>query len=110
MASLIVNWSAPDSVPAVTIALVLLGLGWSASTVAGSALLTEAVEPQDRTTVQGFSDTVMSLAGAGGGALAGLVLAAVGYGLLNVAAMALVVAVAIAVIMVSWRRVPTPTA
>jgi MFS family permease len=109
-ASLVVNWSAPDSVPAVTVALILLGLGWSASTVAGSALLTESVDPQDRTTVQGFSDTVMSLAGAGGGALAGVVLAAVGYGLLNVAVMSLVVAVTIAVILVAWRRVPVPTA
>jgi len=110
MASLIVNWSAPDSVAAVTVALILLGLGWSAATVAGSALLTESVEPQDRTTVQGFSDTVMSLAGAGGGALAGVVLAAVGYGMLNVASMGLVLAVTIAVILVAWRRTPVPTA
>jgi MFS family permease len=110
MASLAVNWAAPDSTLATTVALILLGLGWSAATVAGSALLTESVEPQDRTTVQGFSDTVMSLAGAGGGALAGVVLAAVGYGMLNVFAMSLVVAVALAVILVSWRRQPLPTA
>lgn len=103
LASLVVNFSAPDSVPAVTVALVLLGLGWSASTVSSSALLTESVEPQDRTTVQGFSDTVMSLAGAGGGALAGLVLAAVGYGLLNVWTISLVVLVVIAVLSLGWR-------
>lgn len=103
LASLLVNFSAPDSVPAVTVALVLLGLGWSASTVSSSALLTESVEPQDRTTVQGFSDTVMSLAGAGGGALAGLVLAAVGYGLLNVWTISLVVLVVIAVLSLGWR-------
>ena len=109
LASLVVNWASPDSTFATTIALILLGLGWSAATVAGSALLTESVEPQDRTTVQGFSDTVMSLAGAGGGALAGVVLAAVGYGLLNVASMVLVVSVTIAVIVVCWRRTPTLT-
>ncbi|MDH6532670.1 MFS family permease [Aurantimicrobium minutum] len=103
LASLLVNFSAPDSVPAVTVALVLLGLGWSAATVASSALLTESVEPQDRTTVQGFSDTVMSLAGAGGGALAGLVLAAVGYGLLNIWTISLVVLVVIAVLSLGWR-------
>jgi MFS family permease len=72
LASLLVNFAAPDSLAAVTFALILLGLGWSATTVASSALLTESVAPQDRTTVQGFSDTVMSLAGAGGSALAGL--------------------------------------
>ena len=110
LASLLVNFSAPDSVPAVTVALVLLGLGWSASTVASSALLTESVAAQDRTTVQGFSDTVMSLAGAGGGALAGLVLAAVGYGLLNVWTMTLVAFVVIAVLMLGWRTKTSATA
>ena len=103
LSSLLVNFSAPDSVLAVTIALILLGLGWSASTVASSALLTESVAAQDRTTVQGFSDTVMSLAGAGGGALAGLVLAAVGYGLLNIWVITLVVFVVIAVLSLGWR-------
>lgn len=110
LSSLLVNFSAPDSVPAVTVALVLLGLGWSAATVASSALLTESVAPQDRTTVQGFSDTVMSLAGAGGGALAGLVLAAVGYGLLNVWVITLVVFVVIAVLLLGWRTKASVTA
>ena len=103
LASLLINFIAPDSVPAVTVALVLLGLGWSAATVAASALLTESVETQDRTTVQGFSDTTMSLAGAGGGALAGIVLAMVGYGMLNVYTVVLVLAVAIVVIMPGVR-------
>jgi predicted MFS family arabinose efflux permease len=73
-------------------------------------LLTESVEPQDRTTVQGFSDTVMSLAGAGGGALAGLVLAAVGYGLLNIWTITLVVFVVIAVLALGWRTKVATTA
>ena len=103
LASLLINFVAPDSMTAVTIALVLLGLGWSAATVSASALLTESVETQDRTTVQGFSDTTMSLAGAGGGALAGLVLAAVGYGMLNVYSIVLVLSVAVAVVMLGVR-------
>ena len=110
LASLLVNFSAPDSVPAVTVALVLLGLGWSAATVASSALLTESVATQDRTTVQGLSDTVMSLAGAGGGALAGLVLAAVGYGMLNVWTITLVALVVIAVLLLGWRTKTAATA
>ena len=110
LSSLLVNFSAPDSVLAVTIALILLGLGWSAATVASSALLTESVAAQDRTTVQGFSDTVMSLAGAGGGALAGLVLAAVGYGLLNIWVITLVVFVVIAVLSLGWRTKASATA
>ncbi|MFA9276581.1 MAG: MFS transporter [Rhodoluna sp.] len=110
LASLLVNFAAPDSLVAVTFALILLGLGWSAATVASSALLTESVAPQDRTTVQGFSDTVMSLAGAGGGALAGLVLAAVGYGLLNVWTITLVLFVVIAVLALGWRTKAAATA
>lgn len=59
--------------------LVLLGLGWSASTVAGSALLADAAPLADRVRLQGRSDMAMNLAGALGGALSGPVLALVGY-------------------------------
>jgi len=61
------------------VALVLLGLGWSAGTVAGSALLVAAAPAHRRVQLQGRSDLVMNLSGAGAGALAGPVLAAIGY-------------------------------
>ena len=64
---------------AVVVALVLLGLGWSASTVSGSALVSDLVTGEARLRVQGRTDTIMSLAGALGGGLAGPVLALVGY-------------------------------
>ncbi|NMD47115.1 MAG: MFS transporter, partial [Propionibacterium sp.] len=51
---------------AVTIALVLLGLGWSAVTVSGSALLTEASAEDVRTQRQGRTDFAMSLVAAAG--------------------------------------------
>lgn len=63
----------------VMIGLTLLGLGWSASTVAGSALLSDAAPPAQRVRLQGRSDMLMSLAGAAGGALSGPMLALVGY-------------------------------
>lgn len=69
----------------VTIGLILLGLGWSASTVAGSSIVAATVTGVERVAVQGLSDSLMSLAGAGGGALAGVVLAATGYSGLSVA-------------------------
>jgi MFS family permease len=68
------------------VGLVLLGLGWSAATIAGSALLVDAVPDHARVTSQGVSDSLMSLAGGVGGALAGLALATVGYAGLGVAA------------------------
>jgi len=69
-----------ESTTAVTVGLVLLGLGWSASTVAGSALLTEASSEKMRTRRQGFSDFVMSIVAACGAILAGVVLGGIGYG------------------------------
>ncbi len=71
---------------AVATGLVLLGLGWSATTISGSTLLAESVAMPDRVVVQGVSDTAMGAAGAIGGAISGPVLAAAGYAGLNVAA------------------------
>lgn len=59
--------------------LILLGLGWSASTVAGAALLSDAAPVADRVRLQGRSDLTMNLAGALGGAVAGPALALAGY-------------------------------
>lgn len=70
---------APQQSTAVTIALVLLGLGWSAATVAGSAMLTEASAEELRTRRQGRNDFAMSLFGALGAVAAGQALSAVGF-------------------------------
>ncbi|MDN5762044.1 MAG: MFS transporter [Microlunatus sp.] len=59
--------------------LILLGLGWSASTVAGAALLNDAAPVAKRVRLQGRSDMAMNFAGALGGAVSGPVLAFVGY-------------------------------
>jgi MFS family permease len=61
------------------IGLILLGLGWSASTVAGSALLNDAAPADRRVSIQGRSDLAMNLAGAVGGAVAGPMLAWLTY-------------------------------
>ncbi|MYS80992.1 MFS transporter [Embleya scabrispora] len=68
------------------VGLVLLGLGWSCSLVAGSALLAESVPAGERPGVQGVSDLLMNLAGAAGGAASGSVLGLAGYGGLNLVA------------------------
>lgn len=72
----------------VTVGLVLLGLGWSAATIAGSTLLAESVGADDRVLVQGVSDTMMGVAGALGAGFSGLVMSGVGYQGLNLAAAA----------------------
>jgi MFS family permease len=60
--------------------LFLLGLGWSCTLIAGSALLSESVKTELRPSSQGASDLLMNLMGAGGGAMAGVVIGTLGYG------------------------------
>lgn len=75
-----------------TAGLVLLGIGWSAGLVAGSALLAGGVPEEHRTTVQGASDVAMNLGGALGGAVAGVVVTVASYAALAVVALVVVVA------------------
>jgi MFS family permease len=70
----------------VTVGLVLLGLGWSAATIAGSTLLAESVGSGDRVLVQGVSDTLMGVAGALGSGFAGVLMSGIGYLGLNLVA------------------------
>ena len=93
---------------AVVVGVVLLGLGWSASTVAGSTLLTESTSIDKRASRQGVSDLLMSGSGAVGGALAGVALALMGYSGLSFAALALVVSVLIRVFVTSSARNQAP--
>jgi predicted MFS family arabinose efflux permease len=74
----------------------VLGLGWSFTTIAASAQIADSVAVPDRPRVQGTADLCMSLAGATGGGLAGVVVSAVGYhGLSLVAALAVFPAAAV---------------
>lgn len=61
------------------VGLVFLGLGWSATMIAGSALLSQSVPQELRPSAQGLSDLVMGLAAAGAGALSGVVVYAWNY-------------------------------
>ena len=87
--------------------LVLLGLGWSATMVAGSVMLTGAVDPGERPAVQGLSDLVMGIAGAAAGAVSGLVVDLTGYPILTLLAALAVVPVTVLVLR---NRSPQPTA
>lgn len=88
------------SAGAVAVGLVLLGVGWSAATIAGSTLLAESVDQDDKVVVQGVSDMLMGAAGAAGGAVSGLVLSWAGYLGLNLAAGVLGAAVLAAAVFV----------
>ena len=82
---------APGSLPAVLVALVLLGLGWSASVIAGSVLLAGVDSGAVRVPLQGATDALMNYGGAAAALLAGVLLAALGYGGLALVAGLLIV-------------------
>ena len=84
------------------VALFLLGVGWSCTLVSGSTLLTAAVATDERPATQGLADVFMGLAGAGGGAVAGVVVGSLGYAAL--AAASAVVGVVILAIAAAMTR------
>jgi MFS family permease len=80
LSSIISGLARADDAITLGIGLFLLGLGWSCTLIAGSALLTESVTSEMKTSSQGASDLVMNLSGVGGGALAGVIIGTLSYG------------------------------
>ncbi|MCY7324991.1 MAG: MFS transporter [Microbacteriaceae bacterium] len=96
-----------ESPTLVTVGLIFLGLGWSAATVSGSAFVADLVTGPARARIQGRTDLIMSLSGAGGGALAGPVLALIGYaGLAWAAGLLVLIVIAAAAVVARAPRQP----
>lgn len=104
-AALITGFFAAQSMTGVMITLIFLGLGWSASTVAGSTLVTRSVATQNQPQIQGLSDALMNVAGAAGGALAGPILAVIAFQGLSGVLLVLV----LAVVALQLRAIAKPT-
>ena len=85
------------------IGLILLGLGWSAAVVAGSALVSKSMDAEVRPLAQGSLDTAMSLAGVVGAGLSGAIMMLASYLGLNLVSGALS-AVVVAVLLVRRTR------
>ncbi|MBI1378705.1 MAG: MFS transporter [Frankiales bacterium] len=81
-ACLVSGLAPADSVPVLGVGLFLLGLGWSCTLIAGSTMVTDDIAENERPAVQGLSDLVMNLAAAGGGVVAGVVVATSSYSVL----------------------------
>ncbi len=101
--ALLVSGFGSEDQTLISIGLFLIGLGWSAATVSGSAMLAETVPLDQKTNVQGVSDMMMMLAGAFGGAVAGNILALVKFVGLNLASLVPVVIVVLATTVISSR-------
>jgi MFS family permease len=81
----------------------LLGLGWSAGLIGGSALLTESVADDSRVVVQGWSDLLMSACGGLAGLASGFVRRAVGFHVLATTASVLAAILLVAVLVQASR-------
>jgi MFS family permease len=89
--AVVVAGLAPGSWRAVVIlALFVNGVGWNLAFVAGSALLTDALSPSERASIQGFADLVLGLMGAIGSTAGGMILGVWGFAILNAVGAALV--------------------
>jgi MFS family permease len=71
---------------ALAAALMVLGLGWSSTMIAGSTLLSDSIPVELRASAQGLSDLIMGLAGASAGAVSGVIVDAWGYSTLTMLA------------------------
>jgi MFS family permease len=88
----------------IAVGLFVLGLGWSAGLVSGSALLTDSVPQPARAAAQGLSDLAMNTSAGIGGAVAGLVVARASYGWLNFTAACLLIPLAALALVTRGRR------
>jgi len=79
-----------DAGATIIVGLFLNGVGWNLAFVSGSALLTDALSPVERASVQGFADLLMGLMGAIGSAAGGMILGLWGFAILNAVGAALV--------------------
>lgn len=109
----VIDAVAPESsMVLLSIALVLLGIGWSMFLIGGSSLLTASVPAHAKVPLQGASDSAMNLGGALMAAMAGSVLGAGGFLWINLmATFVLLIAVGFsirAIPLMSWpgRRTP----
>jgi len=67
------------------VALSLLGLGWNFGLTSGTAQIVDSTVPSTRAKTQVKIDVLVTLAGASGGVLSGMVLANASYAVLSIA-------------------------
>jgi len=90
-----------DSLALLTVALVLLGLGWNFGLISGTALIVDSTPLATRARTQGAVDVLIALAGAGGGAASGVVVGASSFATLSLSGGFLALAL---VPVVAWHR------
>ncbi len=102
---------ASPAVVVIAVGLFLLGLGWSFSFVAGSALLSDHLTPTERSKTQGANDMLIGLASGLGSLASGVLYAGLGYW---AAGLAIGLLSAVGFVFCTWwtlrHRAPQPVA
>lgn len=105
-AAVLATLAPSDSMGLLVLALALLGLGWNFGLITATALLVDATEPDTRARVQGGVDVLVALSGAGGSAMAGVVMAAGDYSAVTLGGGVLAL---LLIPVVLWSRKPGST-
>lgn len=95
LASLLFGIVIPESTTGVIAALVLLGVGWSLTNIAGSTLFSAVISDKTRAASQGTVDSSANLLGAVAAFASGPLLAVSSFATLNVVAVAVLVPLAV---------------
>lgn len=72
-----------DAILSLSIALILLGLGWNFGLISGTAIIIDSTTIHNRAKVQGSVDVLVALAGSAGGLLSGIIVANSSYAMLS---------------------------
>ena len=89
----------------VGVGLFLIGIGWSATFLGATAVISDITVPNERAGALGLTDLLTSLTSAVAGLTGGVVLESAGYGVLGIA---LATLVAVALVVVVRLREPSP--
>jgi len=104
-AGLVAALAPGESLTWLTVALALLGLGWNFGLISGTALIVDSTAPQSRAQTQGSIDVLIAIAGAGGGAVSGVVMGLTSFAILSLAGGVLAL---LLIPVVVWHRRPAP--
>src|SRR5699024_2797651 len=105
---LLAAFAPADSLVALVLALILLGIGWNIGLVSGSTLVVQGTQPDTRAATQGSIDVWYQIFGAGAGVVSGILMSAAGFGVLAVVGGILAVIILPTVFLT--RKVNTDTA
>lgn len=82
LSGVIATFSPPHSLFGITIALILLGVGWNFGLISGTALIIDGTTLKTRAKIQGATDVSIAIFGASAGLLSGVFMAMSSFGTL----------------------------